>query len=66
VYFADITSGDERVADGVGTTPSGMEVGVMVWARDGTVTALDIVDHEGSGELPVPGSVRGYGKRDAF
>src|SRR5512147_3215303 len=45
IYFAQEQADDAPVADGMGVTPSGKEVGVMVWARDGMVTALDIVDH---------------------
>ena len=37
------------VADGIGTTPDGGMVGVIVWGREGEVTGLEIYDL-GAGE----------------
>jgi hypothetical protein len=60
VYFLPIGRGDTRIADGLGRTPSGKRVDVMVWVSAGNVSALDIVDHESSGELPVAESVTSF------
>jgi hypothetical protein len=57
VYFLPIGRGDTRIADGLGRTASGKRVDVMVWTSGNHVSALDIVDHESSGELPVAESV---------
>jgi hypothetical protein len=52
------------VADGVGTTPSGGEVGVLVWASGDVITGLEVYDL-GAGDdditLPVPNSIHGWG-----
>jgi hypothetical protein len=52
-----IGRGDTRIADGLGRTASGKRVDVMVWTSGNHVSALDIADHESSGELPVAESV---------
>lgn len=57
LYLQHPGSGDYRVADGVGYLPSGQRVDVLVWASSGSVSALEIVDHAGAGELPEPSSV---------
>jgi hypothetical protein len=48
---------DYRAADGVGYLPDGQLVEVLVWASSLRVSALEIVDHAGAGELPDPNSV---------
>ncbi len=49
------------IGDGIGTTPAGGTVGVIVWGRADAVTGLEIYDL-GAGDndlkLPVPGSIR--------
>jgi len=60
VYFLPIGRGDTRIADGLGHTASGKRVDVMVWASGNHVSALDIVDHERSGELPVAETVTSF------
>ena len=49
------------VADGIGTTPSGGTVGVIVWGRSDGVTGLEVYDL-GAGDndlkLPIPDSIR--------
>lgn len=57
IYLQTPASGDYRVADGVGYLPGGQRVDVLVWASSGSVSALEIVDHAGAGDLPEPGSV---------
>ena len=51
------------VADGIGTTPSGGMVGVLVWGRDDEVTALEVYDL-GAGQedlrLPDPASIQPF------
>jgi hypothetical protein len=48
------------VADGIGKTPRGGSVGVIVWGRSDAITGLEIYDL-GAGDcdlvLPVPGSI---------
>jgi hypothetical protein len=47
------------VADGIGHTPRGGQVGVIVWGRPDAITGLEIYDW-GAGDdlaLPVPASV---------
>ena len=53
VYFEPIAKEDTLLADTWGTAPGGGHLGIMVWGREGRVTALDIVDYESKGELPV-------------
>jgi hypothetical protein len=60
VYFSPIGRSDRRIADGAGRTASGKRVDVMVWAKGDDVNALDIVDYESSGELPVAESVASF------
>jgi hypothetical protein len=50
--------GDVRLFDGCGTTSNGRMVEVVVWARGERVTALDIIDYESTGLLPVADTVR--------
>lgn len=49
------------LADGIGKTPSGGEVGVIVWGRMGVITGLEVYDI-GAGDsdlvLPVPDSIK--------
>jgi hypothetical protein len=60
VYFLPPGRGHTRIADGLGRTASGKRVDVMVWVSGSNVSALDIVDHESSGELPVAESVTSF------
>ena len=57
LYFQDIASGDYIVADGVGYLANNEGINVMIWARGTQVTTLELVDHYGSGQLPLPESV---------
>jgi hypothetical protein len=49
------------VADGLGTTPAGGQVGIIVWGISGAITGLEIYDM-GAGDddlrLPLPASIR--------
>jgi hypothetical protein len=68
LYFRHPSAGDYRVADGVAFLPSGQRVGLLVWASSGRLSALEIVDHEGAGELPAPQTVCSWeeaGEREA-
>jgi hypothetical protein len=68
LYFQNPAAGDYRVADAVGFLPSGQRVELLVWAASGRVSALEVVDHLGAGELPEPQSVCSWeeaGKREA-
>jgi hypothetical protein len=51
------------IAEGLGTTPAGGEVGVIVWGREDGITGLEIYDM-GAGDddirLPLPTSIRPF------
>ena len=51
------------VADGIGTTPAGGQVGVIVWGTKDFLSGLEVYDL-GAGDddikLPVPTSIRGF------
>ncbi len=50
-----------RLADGVGTTPSGGQVGILVWTRGGHITGLEVYDLGAGDEdlrLPITDSIR--------
>lgn len=51
------------IADGIGLTPKGGQVGVLVWATDYEITGLEIYDL-GAGDsdtkLPVPQSIHSW------
>jgi hypothetical protein len=48
------------IANGIGTTPAGWQVGVLVWATEDAITGLEVSDL-GAGDddtkLPVPNSI---------
>ena len=51
------------IADGIGTTPAGGMVGVIVWGKGDAVTGLEIYDlgaGEGDLRLPAPRSIRPF------
>lgn len=48
---------EQRLADGVGLLKSGDRVDILVWARNGHIASLEIVDHQGAGESPKPEKV---------
>ncbi len=51
------------IADGVGTTPAGGTVGIIVWGRSDAVTGLEIYDlgaGEGDLVLPLAASIRTF------
>jgi len=56
------------IADGIGVTPNGGDVGVIVWGRQGRITGLEIYDL-GAGEkdllLPVPDSIKPWEQKFA-
>lgn len=70
VDFVDSQPSGERrekpLGDGVGMTAGGGQVGVIVWGNADTIAALEIYDL-GAGdsdlELPVPSSIKPFGKR---
>jgi hypothetical protein len=56
------------LADGIGTTPAGGTVGIIVWGTDDAVTSLEIFDlgaGDGHVRLPVPESIRPFGPNTA-
>ena len=53
LHFRPVQKGQYRVADGVGYLDDGEKINVMVWAADGHIASLDLVDHLGEGKLPV-------------
>ncbi|MGE0278934.1 MAG: hypothetical protein AB7R40_26375 [Nitrospiraceae bacterium] len=52
VAFSGHPIKEEILADAVGRVRSGDTVGIIVWGNDERVSSLEIVDHQGSGELP--------------
>lgn len=51
------------VADGIGRTPAGGDVGVIVWGRDDAITGLEIYSlgaEDDDQKLPVPASIRPF------
>ncbi|MBV5338489.1 MAG: hypothetical protein J0665_02860 [Deltaproteobacteria bacterium] len=54
------------IADGIGLTPKGGEVGIIVWGRNGQITGLEVYDI-GAGEndlvLPVTDSIKPWEKK---
>ena len=51
------------IADGIGVTPKGSQVGVLIWATDDAITGLEIYDlGAGTGDikLPVPESIHSW------
>ena len=63
VDFLPDTGGGKVLADGYGVTPSGVEVGLLLWGRDGQLSGLEIyMLAEDTSELPTPASLhRGDG-----
>lgn len=65
------TNGPEKaeiVADGIGRTPQGGRVGVIVWGTANEVTGLEVYDMgagDGGLRLPVPESVHGWDEESA-
>lgn len=59
---------EQRLADGVGFLKSGDRVDILIWARNGHISSLEIVDHQGAGELPRPETVCSWGEagKNAF
>jgi hypothetical protein len=63
-FESSIAPGSARVvADGLGKTPSGKDVGVLVWGDDQAISGLEIYDMEpeSARELPDPVSVKAWG-----
>lgn len=50
------------VADGIGRTALGGEVGVIVWGRRDAITGLEVYsfDADDDSKLPVPDSIRPF------
>jgi hypothetical protein len=52
-----------RIADGIGETPSGGVVGLLIWGDDSSVTGIEVYDL-GAGQndlrLPSPESIRAF------
>lgn len=62
VTFAQTVTGEDPypIADGIGFTPRGGRVGVLVWGRSDLVSELEICDlgaGDGDRVLPVPSSI---------
>jgi hypothetical protein len=60
VYFSPVSSKQRRVADGIARFADGRRAELLVWADGESVAALEIVDHEGGGQLPLPDSVTSW------
>lgn len=68
LYFRAPAAGDARVADGLGSLPSGERVEILVWAPAGHLSSLELVDHAGRGTMPTAESVCSWeeaGEREA-
>jgi hypothetical protein len=63
IFFRAEQAGDYRIADNIGVTTSGQKVDIMVWADGESFAALEIVDYESSGMLPMASSVISYDQR---
>jgi hypothetical protein len=61
IYFAPESRKDVRLADTIGRTADGKQIDVMVWGAEGRLSALDLVDYFGTGELPTAESIGQYG-----
>jgi hypothetical protein len=49
------------IADGIGKTPAGGDVGIIIWGMDDAVTAIEVYDlgaGDGDIKLPVENSIR--------
>jgi hypothetical protein len=58
----DSTRPVHPIADGVGTTPDGTSVGIIVWGSQNAVTGLEVYGFgESIGRLPIPDSIRPFG-----
>lgn len=57
IYLSPESQTDRRVADTFGRTADGRHVDVMVWGVDGRITALELVDCQSAGQLPMPDSI---------
>jgi hypothetical protein len=56
------------VGDGIGVTPHGGRVGIIVWGNETVITGLEIYDlgaGDGDVVLPVPGSIVSWEKSGA-
>jgi hypothetical protein len=59
----DPTHVSQPIGDGVGTTPAGGRVGVIVWGRDDAITGLEVYSlgaEESDLKLPVPSSIQPF------
>lgn len=59
-FESELEAGEGTLlADGVGRTSSGLEVGIIVWGTEREITSLEIYDFEpkSSHELPRPDSI---------
>ena len=64
VDFRHLNPGEiaEVVADAIGETPNGEQVGVLVFALAGSFVSLEIVGYSDSpAPLPIASTVRGWG-----
>ncbi len=49
------------IADGIGTTSQGEEVGLIVWGRPDAITGLEVYALGGEGnKLPIPETIHGW------
>jgi hypothetical protein len=49
------------IADGIGTTSQGEEVGLIVWGRQDAITGLEVYALGGEGnKLPIPETIHGW------
>jgi hypothetical protein len=57
-FEADAATGSEVLADGYGTTIRGVDVGVILWGRNGQLSGLEVYAlEEDTPDLPTPESL---------
>ena len=57
-FLAEEVPGARVAADAYGTTRNGVDVGVMLWTRDGQLAGLEVYSlADGVAELPLPESL---------
>jgi hypothetical protein len=53
------------IADGIGETPSGKEIGLIVFENRDQLVSVEVFSHDDEpARLPILSSIRGYGPRD--
>ena len=59
IHFMEDTRGARVARDAIGRTPAGVEVGAILWGKDGKVASLEIYTlGTDTSELPTPDSLQ--------